>query len=91
MAKKNKERYPHFRKYKRSGHPALIIGEYPLNRKEYIYRKVMHNTHDGRHLNERVYPNPDPTDKEPMYIAKRKRHDLKTNFSRWKYPWRYKK
>lgn len=79
--------YPHFRKYKKSGHPALIVGEH--SQEEYLYRKVMHNTHDGRHLNEEVNPNPDKSDPKPMYIAKKKRHDKKTLFGRrlpWKYP-----
>ena len=51
----------------------------------------MHNDKDGRHLNEKVFPNPNKRDKEPMYIAKRIRHDKKDNFSSWKYPWIYGK
>ena len=47
---------------------------------EYNYRKVMHSFRDGRHLNEMVFPNPDPKDKKPMYIAKRIRHDEKKYF-----------
>ena len=88
MAKK-KEKYPHFRKYLKSNHPALIVGEHSVS--EYKYRKVTHSDRDGRHLNERVYPNPDPRDNRPMYIVKRVRHDSKRNFSMWKYPWKYKK
>ena len=92
-AAKNNEKhisapYPHFRYYKKSKHPALIIGEQPVE--EYRYRKVMHSEKDGRHYNERVYPNPDKRDKEPMYIANRVRHDKKNNFEKiplsWKYP-----
>lgn len=86
---RQKETYPHFRKYKPSNHPALIVGEY--SSKEYLYRKVMHSEKDGRHLNEKVSPNPNPLDKRPMFIAKRERHDKKDNFSTWKYPWTYKK
>lgn len=81
--------YPHFRRYNKSKHPALITGEYSTE--EYNYRKVMHNEKDGRHLNEIVSPNPNKYDNKPMYIAKRVRHDEKTNFSTWKYPWKYKK
>ena len=51
----------------------------------------MHSERDVRHLNEKVYPNPDPTDKKPMYIAKRVRHDDKKHFSSWTYPWKYNK
>ena len=86
---KGKEKYPHFRKYIKSQHPAMIVGEYSFF--EYKYRKVTHSEKDGRHLNEKVYPNPNPKDKRPMYIGKRVRHDNKENFSKWKYPWKYKK
>ena len=50
----------------------------------------MHGDRDGRHLNEKVDPNPNRKDKDPMYIAKRVPHDKKRNFGK-KYPWRYPK
>ena len=92
--------YPHFRYYKKSKHPALIVGEQKGKKQdkygkmhdieEYKYRKVMHDDRDGRHLNETIYPNPEPRDFEPMHIAKRVRHDDKRNFApkplSWKYP-----
>lgn len=81
--------YPHFRYYKKSGHPALITGEYSYN--EYNYRKVTHSERDGRHLNEKVIPNPNHRDERPMYIVKRIRHDKKNTFSNWKYSWKYEK
>ena len=86
---KRKEKYPHFRYYRKSKHPALIVGEQPVE--EYKYRKVMHSKKDGRHLNEKVYPNPDPKDKNPMYIGKRVRHDKKRNFASKPLPWKYPK
>lgn len=67
----------------------MIVGEQPVE--EYRYRKVMHNEKDGRHLNEKVYPNPDSTDSEPMYIAKRVRHDNKDKFEAYPLPWKYPK
>lgn len=82
------ETYPHFRRYLKSGHPALIVAEHSTT--EYKYRKVMHNERDGRHLNEVVYPNPNRRDTNPMYIAKRVRHDKKKYFGK-KYSWKYKK
>ena len=88
------EQYPHFRRYRKSGHPALIVGERPAELpkdEEYNYRKVMHDKYEGRHLNEEVKPNPKPKDPKPMYIAKRVRHDKKEEFSNWKYPWKYPK
>lgn len=84
-----KERYPHFRWYRKSKHPALITGEHSED--EYDYRKVSHSEKEGGRNNEKVYPNPNPNDDKPMYIAKRKRHDKKQNFSKWKYPWHYPK
>ena len=90
--KKVKETFPHFRLYKKSKHPALIVGEQSNNKvEEWNYRKVTHSEKDGRHLNEKVYPNPNLSDNRPMYISKRVRHDIKKNFSSWKYPWKYKK
>ena len=80
--------FPHFRHYYPSGHPALIVGEH--SESEYKFRKVMHSERDGRHLNEAVTPNPDKRDKEPMYIAKRVRHDKKNHFGK-KYSWKYSK
>lgn len=91
QTKPKKETYPHFRRYSKSEHPTLIVGEQinAKNKEEYKYRKVMHSEKDGRHLNEKIYPNPDPTDNRPMHIAKRVRHDEKKFFGKrlfWKYP-----
>ena len=84
---KIKEKYPHFRYYRKSKHPALITGEYTYD--EYNFRKVMHSEKDGKRTNEKVYPNPDPKDKEPMYIGKRVRHDKKNKFESKPLPWKY--
>lgn len=50
----------------------------------------MHSEKDGKRRNEKIFPNPDPSDKQPMYIGKRVRHDKKKHFEReplsWKYP-----
>lgn len=93
--------YPHFRYYRKSQHPALIVGEQKglktnnqgveYETDEYRYRKVMHGERDGRHLNEMVYLNPDPKEATPMYIAKRVRHDDKTKFEPLPLPWKYPK
>ena len=81
------ESFPHFRIYLKSGHPALIIQE--RSNEEYDYRKVMHGEKDGKRTNEKVYPNPNPTDKKPMYIGKRTRHDKKKFFGKTPLPWKY--
>ncbi len=81
-----KQKYPHFRKYKKSGHPAMITSEY--SKDEWNYKKVMHSQRDGRHLNDTIIPNPNSLDKEPMHVTKRIRHDQKHNFSNWRYKWK---
>lgn len=81
--------YPHFRYYKKSSHPALIVGKQP--EEEYRYRKVMHSEKDGKRTNEKIEPNPKPGDPEPMYIGKRVRHDKKHNFEPKPLPWKYPK
>lgn len=91
-----KERFPHFRYYKKSKHPALIVGEQKTNAiEEYRYRKVMHGAKDGKRTNECVVPNPNPKDPNPMYIGKRIRHDRKQAFEEkplsWIYPMKKKK
>ena len=83
-----KEKFPHFRYYKKSGHPALIVSEH--SEKEYNFRKVMHNEKDGKRTNETVVPNPNPKDKKPMRIGKRIRHDKKKYFGS-RLPWKYSK
>ena len=95
MAKKTRRveaPYPHFRHYKKSGHPALIVGEQikGFEKEEYKFRKVMHSEKDGGRRNEKVYPNPDPQDKKPMWIGKRIRNDEKKYFSEKPLPWKYK-
>lgn len=89
----NKTQFPHFRYHKKSRHPALITGEQKdiKQYEEWKYRKVMHSEKDGRHINEKIYPNPDPSDEDAMYIAKRVRTDNKKYFSQWTYPWEYPK
>lgn len=93
--------YPHFRYYKKSKHPALILGEQKGKRKddegneretdEYRYRKVMHGGKEGGRNNETIFPNPNPKDSKPMQIAKRVRHDEKENFEKTPLPWKYPK
>lgn len=86
-ATNSKEKFPHFRYYVKSKHPALIVGEQPVE--EYRYRKVMHSEKDGNRSNEKVDPNPNPRDKRPMYIGKRVRHDKKKYFENKPLPWKY--
>ena len=85
---KVKETFPHFRKYFKSNHPALILKE---EGEDYHFRRVTSSEYSGHHKNEKVEPNPDKTRTTPMYIVKNKQKDKKKRFSPWKYPWKYKK
>ena len=94
--KRTEAPYPHFRYYRKSKHPALIVGEQTANKnnktvEEYRYRKVTHSQIEGGRNNDMVYPNPNPKDTEPMYITKRVRHDEKDNFENKPLPWKYPK
>lgn len=86
--KKKKETFPHFRHYKKSGHPALILSE---EKQDYNFRRVTSSEYSGHHRNEKVYPNPDKRKKTPMYIVKQRQRDKKEKFSKWKYSWKYPK
>lgn len=79
-------RFPHFRLYYKSNHPALITGEY--SKDEWQYRKVLHGEKDGRNAVDTISPNPDLNDPTPMHIVRRKRHDKKIFFSKWQYGWK---
>ena len=87
--KKAKVKYPHFRHYKKSGHPALILSE--DTEEKYKFRRVTSSEFSGHHRNERIEPNPDKRRKTPMYIVKQRQTDYKKNFSTWKYSWKYPK
>ena len=86
--KNAKNKFPHFRKYFKSRHPALILNEQGQN---YRFRRVTSSKFSGHHLNEEVIPNPDKNRDEPMYIVKQIEEDNKKRFSLWTYPWEYPK
>lgn len=90
--KKKKEKFPHFRWYRKSKHPALIVGEKTNEKKEeeFNFHKVTHRDKEGRHSNVKLEPNPNPKDNKPMYVVKRVRHDKKKYFGE-KLPWEYLK
>jgi len=82
--------FPHFRFYKKNNHPALIVGNAKIreHNDSYLYRKTSHSSKITKRGSEKVYPNPNPLDKRPMYIEKRKRVDFKYLFGpklNWKY------
>ena len=87
--RKTKEIFPHFRHYKKSGHPALILSE--DTKDKYKFRRVTSSEYSGHHRNECINPNPDSRRKTPMYIVKQRQSDYKKNFSSWKYPWKFPK
>ena len=75
----------HFRKYLKSNHPALIVGE---TNTDYNFHRVTSASKSGHHSNIKIDPNPDKSKKTPMYIVKQKEKDKKNRFSKWKYPWK---
>lgn len=81
--------YPHFRKYTKSKHPALIVGSAKIEKQDdgYLYRKTSHSSKMSK-KSEKVYPNPNPKDPKPMYIEKRKRADYRNKFGP-KLPWKF--
>lgn len=79
MGKKNKnsaEEFPHFRRYNKSGHPALITDEFD---DYYKFRRVTSSEFSGHHRNEKVDPNPDKRRDTPMYIVKQRQRDKKNS------------
>ncbi len=84
----SKPKYPHFRFYKRSKHPALILES---KQEDYRFRRVTSSEKSGHHKNEKVEPNPDKRKSTPMYIVKAVQTDKKKFFSDWIYPWKYSK
>ena len=82
-----KKKFPHFRHYKKSGYPALILSE--DTEEKYKFKRVTSSEFSGHHRNERIEPNPDKRRKTPMYIVKQRQSDYKKNFSTWKYPWKF--
>ena len=73
----------HFRYYKKSGHPALIVDE---EGKLFAFHRVTSSEKSGHHKNWEVNPNPQPSKKTPMFIVKKEEKDRKTSFKeklRW--------
>lgn len=83
---------PHFRYYRKSKHPAMIVGEAKIKKEKdgYLYRKTSHSPGLTKRSHEKVSPNPNPRDPNPMYIEKRKRTDFKHKFGP-DLGWKYKK
>ena len=84
--------FPHFRIYKRSKHPALILNHATKDREDdsFLYRKTSHSKGLTKGGFTTVSPNPNPKDKNPMYIENKKRVDYKIKFSK-KLPWKFPK
>ena len=74
--------FPHFRRYKKSNHPALIVAEAKKDKEKdsYLYRKTSHSPKLTTRSYDKISPNPNPKDDRPMFIEKRKRVDYKKNF-----------
>lgn len=68
----------HFRQYRRSGHPAFIVGE---SKTTYDFHRVTSSPRSGHHANWKVDPNPQIGRRTPMYIIKAEQSDTKNWFS----------
>ncbi len=81
--------FPHFRMYRKSKHPAMIVGDATINKDKdgYLYKKTSHSTGLTKRGFDVLSPNPDPKDDRPMFVEKRKRKDYKFKFGP-KLPWR---
>lgn len=82
--------FPHFRMYKKSNHPALILDNAKKQKEDdsFLYRKASHSRKVASKGYEKVYPNPNKKDKRAMYIENKKRVDYKNKFGPI-LPWQY--
>ena len=68
----------HFRIYLKNNHPAYIVDE---EGNVYVFHRVTHSKTSGGKKNWIIEINPIKGHKEPMYIVKQEKRDLKGRFS----------
>lgn len=78
MSKKNKSFVRHFRIYLKNNHPAYIVDE---EGNMYVFHRVTHSKTSGGRKNWKIENNPIKGHKEPMYIVKQEKRDMKGRFS----------
>ena len=68
----------HFRIYLKNNHPAYIVDE---EGNVYVFHRVTHSKTSGGRKNWKIKENPIKGHKEPMYIVKQEKRDIKGRFS----------
>ena len=68
----------HFRIYLKNNHPAYIVDE---EGNVYVFHRVTHSKTSGGRKNWKIENNPIKGHKEPMYIVKQEKRDIKGKFS----------
>ena len=68
----------HFRIFLKNNHPAYIVDE---EGNVYVFHRVTHSKTSGGRKNWKIENNPIKGHKEPMYIVKQEKRDIKGRFS----------
>ena len=68
----------HFRIYLKNNHPAYIVDE---EGNVYVFHRVTHSKTSGGRKTRKIGDNPIKGHKEPMYIVKQEKRDIKGRFS----------
>lgn len=78
------KKFPFWAKLKINKHrPTLIIDEEQddKNKIQFVHREAIHCSEDNKYVlsgdYEKIYPNPDKSDKDPMYLKRPHKHSIK--------------
>ena len=76
-------KFPFWARFKpNKGRTTLVIDEEQDNKRniQFVHREAIHCTEDNRYVlsgdYEKIYPNPDKTDKNPMYLKRPHKHSI---------------
>lgn len=76
-------KFPFWARFKpNKGRTTLVIDEEQDNKSniQFVHREAIHCTEDNRYVlsgdYEKIYPNPDKTDKNPMYLKRPHKHSI---------------
>ncbi|MCI1245267.1 MAG: hypothetical protein LKG11_04935 [Bacilli bacterium] len=67
----------HFRKYRKSNHPSLIVGD---DGRAYDFIGLTHSPYSGGHKCHELSSNPDPRDPRKSYLRRELRSDSHHSF-----------
>lgn len=78
------EEFPFWARFKPNKNRTTLVIDEELNDNEkiqFVHREAIHCTEDNKYVlsgdYEKVYPNPDTTDKEPMYLKRPHKHPIR--------------